>query len=356
MRKRKNLLIILLFTLGLILVSAGGLIKYFTGPVSKNSKEVEITIEQGTYPAKIGEILESKNLIRNATFFKLYTRLLKVNNLKAGTYTLNKNMEITKIIDVLMKGNSVNLDEIEITFKNGINMRDIATVIAENTNNTYDEVMEKQADKEYLQKLINDYWFLSEDILDSDIYYPLEGYMYPDTYRFASKSVSIDTIFRKLLTQMDKVLEPEKDNIKNNKYSLHEILTFASVAELEVRRPEDRKNVISVFMNRYEKKIQLGSDITTRYSLKVPANQVLSSDQYNTINAYNTRSSTMAGKLPAGPIATISKDTIYAAINPVNTGYLYFISNIQTGETFFFDNYNGFVNKKNELAKVNGGY
>ena len=145
MRKRKNLLIILLFTLGLILVSAGGLIKYFTGPVSKNSKEVEITIEQGTYPAKIGEILESKNLIRNATFFKLYTRLLKVNNLKAGTYTLNKNMEITKIIDVLMKGNSVNLDEIEITFKNGINMRDIATVIAENTNNTYDEVMEKQA-------------------------------------------------------------------------------------------------------------------------------------------------------------------------------------------------------------------
>ena len=73
------------------------------------------------------------------------------------------------------------------------------------------------------------------------------------------------------------------------------------------------------------------------------------------VNAYNTRSSTMAGKLPAGPIATISEGSISAVLNAPKTDYIYFIANIKTGETFFYTNAREFEAKKAELSKINGG-
>jgi cell division protein YceG involved in septum cleavage len=63
----------------------------------------------------------------------------------------------------------------------------------------------------------------------------------------------------------------------------------------------------------------------------------------------------MAGKLPAGPISTVSESSILAVINAPKTDYIYFIANISTGETFFYTNSREFEAKKAELSKVNGG-
>ena len=63
----------------------------------------------------------------------------------------------------------------------------------------------------------------------------------------------------------------------------------------------------------------------------------------------------MNGKLPVGPICTISKSSLEAAIKPNSTNYIYFIANIKTQETFFFENASSFEAKKNELRSVNGG-
>ena len=84
--------------------------------------------------------------------------------------------------------------------------------------------------------------------------------------------------------------------------------------------------------------------------------RALYKSEYEKINDYNTRSSTMAGKLPAGPIGMVSTSSILASINYPETEYLYFIANINTGETFFYSNYNDFEKKKKELSSVNGGY
>ena len=64
----------------------------------------------------------------------------------------------------------------------------------------------------------------------------------------------------------------------------------------------------------------------------------------------------MAGKLPAGPISMPSSSSILAVLNYPVTDYLYFIANIQTGETFFYSKYSDFEKKKQELSKVNGNY
>ena len=90
--------------------------------------------------------------------------------MKASTYSLNETMTLPQIVEILTKGNSYNPDSIRITFKEGKNIRYIANVIAENTNNSYDSVIEKVNDEKYIDTLINKYWFLTNDIKNSKIY------------------------------------------------------------------------------------------------------------------------------------------------------------------------------------------
>lgn len=360
MKKRikiRGIIVILLLLMGFMLVTSGLLWIHYTGKVSNNSELITIDIKgSGT---QIGNILEDNNLIKSANFFKLYLKINNINNLKAGTYQLSENMKLAKIIEILQEGNNYNANEISITFREGINMREIAKVIANNTNNTYDDVMKLVKDKDYLKELINEYWFITDEILNNKIYYSLEGYLFPDTYRFSSKDVSVKDIFNKLISQMATELAGHREEIEKTGFSVHELLTLASIAELEVNNKtskEDRAKVIGVFINRLEKKMSLGSDITTRYSIKLDDTRPLTKKEYQTINAYNTRSSSMAGKLPAGPIGMISRDSLKACFNPDDNDYLFFISNIKTNETFFYKYSSDFERKKNELAHINQGY
>ena len=357
MKKLRNIMFVFLLLAVIICVTLGLLFNHYTSPVGGGDEPISVVIPEGSSASQIGQILEEKELIRSTTFFKIYLKLFNISKLNSGTYKLNKEMSLKEITDELQKTNYVNEDEITITFKEGINMRQIASVIANNTNNKEEDVMNLFKDTDYLKSLVNDYWFITDAILDGRIYYPLEGYLFPDTYKFRNKDVTVKEIFKKLLDQMDIVLSKYKDDIEKNKYNVHEILTLASIVEKEIGKNEEyRKNVASVFINRLKRGMSLGSDVTTRYSLRIDdAQQVLKKSQYASVNAYNTRSSTMAGKLPAGPISTVSEGCIDAVLHAPETDYIYFIANIQTGETFFYSNAKGFEAKKAELAMVNGG-
>ena len=355
--KRKLLTIfvaILLFFTGTVLI----LYINFLNPVSKDSHEIEINIEKGSYSSQIADLLYENKLIKNKYFFLVYLKINNINNIKAGNYKLNQNMTVKEIVADLVNGNIYSDNTIRITFKEGINYRQLANVIASNTNNTYEDVMNILNDSNYIDSLISDYWFITEAIKNQNIYYSLEGYLFPDTYEFRSVEVTIPEIFKKLLDKMDSILTPYKNLIEHDTYSIHELLTLASMAEKEVTNTKDelnRKKVVSVFVNRLENNISLGSDITTRYSLKIDDNRPLTKDEYNTLNAYNTRNVNMLG-LPAGPIAMVSKESIIASIERIDTNYLYFIANINTSETYFYETSREFEAKKSELQKVNGGY
>ena len=97
------------------------------------------------------------------------------------------------------------------------------------------------------------------------------------------------------------------------------------------------------------------TDICKKYGLKLDDTRSLTKSEYASSNPYNTRNSNMTS-IPASPISTISKSSIEASINPDNTNYLFFISNIETDETFFFEKSKDFENKKKELQSVNKGY
>ena len=356
MKKLRNIMLIILVLVGLLLITIGILFKHYTSPTGDSSEKVTVNLKGSG--ETIGKELEENGLIHSLTFFKIYLKLFNISGLKAGKYDLNKGMDLKEIIEILQEGNNYNEDEISLTFREGINMRSVAKVIASNTNNTEDDVFNLLKNKEYLNGLIDEYWFITDKILDSKIYYPLEGYLYPDTYRFTNKDVKVEEIFNKLIKKMDSVLTPLKAKIEKSEFNIHEILTLASMAEKEENKEEYRDEIVSVFVNRIKRGMSLGSDVTTRYALKIDdAKRALTKNEYAYASPYNTRltDGSMNGKLPVGPISTVSESSITSAIDYADTNYLYFIANINSNETFFFSNSNDFEKKKSELASVNKG-
>lgn len=346
----RNVALILLIVLALLIIVIGVYFNINLSPMDKDSdKLIMVVIPNGTSTKGIGEILEKEGLIRNAHFFSIYAKIYKVNDLKASTYELSPSMNLEEIIDVLQKGNSYNPDAISITFQEGINMRKVASIIADKTNNSEEDVFNKLSDQDYLDRVIASYWFLSEDIKNSNIYYSLEGYLYPDTYFLENKDASVEDIFKLMLDQTDKVLTPLRSKIEEKDITVHELLTLASIVEIEGVTTEDRQNIASVFYNRLNSNMSLGSDVTTYYAFKIEMNERdLRTDEINTYNPYNTRGPQMEGKLPVGPVSNPSIDSIEAVLEHKDTDYLYFVAD-KNRKVYFTKTYAEHLAKIQEL-------
>lgn len=307
--------------------------KYLEGPVNKKETiDVQITIPKGASVKEIAKELKDNHLIRSEILFRLFVRQTN-HTLKAATYQLQRNMSLKQIIDILTDGNTYNPDAIRLTFLEGKTIKKYAEVIADKTNHSYDEVMNFLADKTYIQSLIDKYWFLTDEILNPNIYVALEGYLAPNTYEFENKDVSIEKIFDTMLDQTAMELEPYKDKITDQK-TLHQYLTLASVLELEGLNLEDRKMIAGVFNNRLNSGMNMGSDVTTYYALQKDMTTDLTVTEFQTINLYNTRASNMGGKLPIGPICNPSSSAIEASFNPTNNDYLYFVTD-KNGKVYY---------------------
>ena len=308
-----------------------GLYQFQVSPTDKSSNaKVEVVIKQGMSTSQIASLLKKKYLIKDEFFFKVYMKLNIRDSIKASTYYLSKNMSLDNIVSLLEKGAS-NTD-ISITFKEGKTIKDYAKLLSETTNISEDEFLTKMKDKTYLASLIKSYWFLTDAILDSNIYYGLEGYLAPDTYNFKDKDVTVEEVIKTLLDQEEKNLSPYKDTL--SKMNVHEVLTLASISELEGLKDTDRKLIVGVFQNRLSKGMNLGSDVTTYYAFNQAMDKDLTSEMFNTYNPYNTRSSAMAGKLPVGPICNPSIESIMASINPTKSDYYYFVAD-KNGNVYY---------------------
>lgn len=350
---KKGIIITITIILLLIIIAISTIV-YYTNSLkatSTESIEVVVEIEKGMASSQIAEKLKSKGLIRNLATFKIYTKINKVSGMQAGTYKLNKNMNVEQIIDELKKGSSYYPNSVDITFLEGKNMRWIAKTIAEKTNNTENDVFTKLEDTKYIKSLINKYWFLTSEIENKDIYYPLEGYLFPDTYNFANKDVTVETIFSTMLDQMEAKLEKYKTKITSSGTSIHKLLTIASITELEAAKPEDRSGVAGVIYNRLKANMSIGSDVTTYYAIKVDMSERdLYQSELDRYNAYNTRGPRMQGKLPIGPISTVGIESIEAAISPEESDNLYFVAD-KNGKIYFAKDSKGHEENKEKLKR-----
>lgn len=333
LKKKVKLLLVVLVSMGLFLICSCFVYLFLTQPVEKKSSvEVQLTIKSGMSRGEIAAILKENHLIRSELLFNLLSRVGH-RTLKAATYQLQRSMSLEEIIDVLTNGSKYDPNIIRITFLEGEGIKKYALAIANNTDHTYEEVMQVLEDENYIKTLIDQYWFLTDEILNEDIYLSLEGYLTPNTYEFKNRQVTVQKIIETMLKQTAAELEEYKNQIGES-YTIHQYLTLASVLELEGVKEEDRRMIAGVFKNRLSKGMNMGSDVTTYYALQKEMKKDLTVKEFQVQNPYNTRSTSMKGKLPVGPICNPSLSSIKASFHPENHDYLFFVAD-KNGKIYY---------------------
>ncbi len=354
--KNKKLIIclsIFILLLGLVL---GGFFYYHNSlkPVANNNEPIIFNVEPLTSKKEIAQNLKAANLIKSDTTLLIYLFFNKDINLQAGEYELSQNMSALDILNKIAKGD-VKLNTVSMTFVEGKNMNDLISLISKTFSVEKSEVKSVLENEEFIQSLVEKYDFLTNEILNDNIYYALEGYLFPDTYTFL-ENASIEEVITKMLDNTNLKLSDLKVQLTNSNYTIHEIMTKASIIELEAKSLVDRQKVSQVIDKRLSNAWvgPLGMDVTTYYAVQKDMSAVLTINDLNVVNPYNTRdqSGLMNNKLPVGPICNPSLSSIEAALNPSATNYVWFVANVCTGEVFFQETNNEFITKSYELRQV----
>ncbi|HHW94787.1 MAG TPA: endolytic transglycosylase MltG [Mogibacterium sp.] len=328
-RKKKRLSIIIAVLSVLVLV--GGVYAFGLSPVDPgNDEEVIVTVPNGTGASQLVYILDDAGLVRNTFFAKVNARIGGYNSLQANTYIFNKGMSFPKIMNAINKGSFEYISKRTIQVADGARLHQVAAAMSEELDFSAKEIMAKWSDKKYVRTLIDKYWFLTDEILSEDVMFPLEGYLYADTYFVTAEEPSIEEFTEMCLDRMDEELTPRKDQIKASGFTVHEFLTLTSIVTKEARL-EDQPEVAGVFINRLNQNISLGSCVTIGYIYQEDRVELFAS-QIESDNPYNTRK--FAG-LPPGPICQVIGDAMDSVLNYNKTDNLFFFADEESKLHFY---------------------
>lgn len=324
--RRIVLIISILAVFILVFIGGGGYlyIKSALQPVDKDSKvQKTVEIPIGSSVTGISEKLEANGIIKNAKVFKYYVKFKNEAGFMAGEYELSPSMEIPEIINRLKTGKVLQKAAFQLTIPEGKQLKEIAQIIAKTVNLPEEEVFNQINDRTFIQKMMGKYPdLLTTDILNPNIKYPLEGYLFPATYPFYKPNPTVEEIVVTMLDQTKKVISPYLAELSEEEFTAHQLLTMSSLIEEEATQKADRKDISSVFYNRIEQEMPLQTDPTVLYAQGKHKERVLYED-LEVDSPYNTYKHK---GLPPGPIANAGKDSIEAAINPSETKYLYFLA------------------------------
>ncbi|MBT3434577.1 MAG: endolytic transglycosylase MltG [Nitrospinaceae bacterium] len=278
-------------------------------------KTILFKVSPGMGLKKISRALGDKGIIKYPAIFELQARLRGgASRIRSGTYKLSPSMPPWCIYQDLIKGH---VAQNGFTIPEGFNLKEIATVIEKAGFGDRKEVLSLARDPAFLKNL--------------KIQAPtLEGYPFPDTYRFP-----LETSPRRILTRMVKNLRrkfsPSLRRLAHEQnLTIHETLTLASVIEKETAVGSERPIIAAVFINRLKIGMRLQSDPTVIYSLPNFDGNIRKKDL-----AFDSPYNTYRYKgLPPGPIASPGLASIRAALNPAPVKYLYFVANREGGHKF----------------------
>ena len=215
-----------------------------------------------------------------------------------------------EVLDVLAEGKSViHL----VTFPEGYNLYEMTQTLNDKWEGRGDEFLEAARDKGLIKELLK---------LDAISF---EGYLFPDTYSL-TKYTSAKEIIKMMVNRFNKTYEEIISEESKLKMDRHDHVIFASVVEKETGAPEERPMISSVFHNRLRKKMRLQSDPTIIYGHWVKTGEYLKNIRRKHIKAPTAHNTYSVKALPIGPVSNPGKESLRAALNPVESDYLYFVS------------------------------
>lgn len=210
-------------------------------------------------------------------------------------------------------------EKVKVTIPEGYTLLRISWLLEDKGLCTSDEFVEAaQTANKWLD--LNEYPFLKGTFNAKNVCFYLEGYIFPLTYEIP-KDADAKTIIKMFLNGTKARFNSDfLARVNNSGYTLHEILTIASIVEKEACTDEQRPMVASVLYNRLKAKMPFQCDVCINYCEGVI--KIAYPDKFPTIKEYYN--SKNVGML-AGPICNPGMKSINAALNPANTDYLYFI-------------------------------
>lgn len=337
-KTRGSKLKLVLIILGIIVVFlTAGLLLYLTGIGAVDSKakeDITVNIPSGSGASAIVAILDDEGLVKNRTCAKIHARIGGYNSLQANTYIFNKAMSLPEMMKAINTGDFKYVSKKQYTIIEGATVPQAAEAMAKELPFTSQQILAVWSDKAFLQKCIDKYWFLTNEILADGIMYPLEGYIYPETYFITNEEASIEDMTYIMLDQTDKILTPKKEAISKMNMSVHQFLTLTSVVENESLFAKDRAKIAGVFINRLGKNMPLQSDITVLYALQEKRVAVTNAD-LKVDSKYNTYKNP---GLPIGPVCNASSDTMDDVLNYEKSDYYFFFAK-QDGSVLYTKTY-----------------
>ncbi len=327
---RKIVIIILIAMVAALIIGGYSIYKYIQegiSPVDPDSEEqIEVTIPLGSSSSDIANILEEAGIISNNLMYRFYVKFNNAADFQAGDYTLSPSMSLAEITDELETGSIQREPVLRVTVPEGRNLEEIADIYESKANIDAETFLEKVNDSDYISTLMDRYpTLLSDEILDDDIRYTLEGYLFPATYEFFEEEPSVETVVQNMLDKSRNVILSYYEQIrKSEEFSVHDVVTFASLVEEEAPSSDDRRLIASVFYNRMNDDMMLQTDPTVIYAHGEHISR-LNYDHYEIDSPYNTY---QVSGLPVGPIANFGESSLQAVIEPESTNYYYFLADV----------------------------
>lgn len=337
----------------------------------KENHQVTITItkediEEGGVDA-IADKLSNAKLIDYPQLFKFFANATgKSENIVAGTYTLNARLDYNAMINAM--SSRTGREVVEIMFPEGYTCAQIFKLLEENEVCTTAEMEEFLETYKPEDGELDDYWFLEGLTWGSK--YCLEGYLAPDTYEFY-KYDDPERVLTKFLDEFDdRFTDIMKEDFEAIQYSymdalykegyssqyiqehrltVHDVLTIASIVQRETGSSSESFDIASVFYNRLINGMELGSDATVYYAIGDYFSEKgeLTASDLNSDSPYNTRK---YRGLPPGPICNPGTYALYAALDPNETDYLYFVYDSKAEEHLFSETIEEHEQKCRELG------
>ena len=317
--KRKPVLVFSIICLIAILLIA---IRWFVIPVTWNIKgnSVSVVMEEGDSMTKIVERLKEANLIEGGKWspgscgFLILSELLgKDRHIQAGRYDFNKGMTLYSIFDKLIEGK---VTPMEVLIPEGLTIREIAQILKKEIGVDSAKFVKITADSQVAETL---------NIPASS----LEGYLFPNTYRL-NWGTDPAKVVLVMVNEFKKTFNPTlSERAKEINFSMHDVVTLASMIEAEAKDGKERGIISGVYHNRLKLGMLLQCDPTVIYALDLNRPEGFTSASILLLKDLEINSPYNTYKypgLPPGPICNPGKVSILAALYPDSVDYLYFVA------------------------------
>ena len=320
---------------------------------------VEVTEEDNI--ETIAQKLADANLVRYPGLFQKFAEITKKDErIQTGVHELGSHLDYNAMINEMVYTASAR-QELKITFPEGYNCAQMFRLLEENNICSAADLEAWAADGE-----LDEYWFLEG--VERGSKYCLEGYLSPDTYLFYTNSEpkvvlekfldAFDTRFTDIMKEDLAAMQERYNQMRSSNgleprdLTLHQVLTIASIVERETASDVESYQIASVFYNRVTNPniMTLGSDATVYYALGDYFREKgeLTEADIEVDSPYNTRKSI---GIPPGPICNPGAYSLYAALDPDETDYLYFIYDAANNEHLFSSSYEEHLRKAAELGE-----